>query len=775
MLMASGDAEGALAQLDIALGSLSGGDAAPAAMQRGAVLQRLGRVPEALSSFEVALAGAEACGDELTEARTRANRGVMQGYAGEFAAALRDLDIAERLFRRNGMDLFAADCGHNRGFVSARRGDLVQALRLFAAARADYERLGVRRPNARLDECEALLAARLAPEALRAATDAEHELRAGGQLADAAEASLLRARACEIAGDFVQAAAAASAAETAFEAQARPPWSAVARAVRVRAEVRGGHPPRPGAALEVALELARQGWVIEAAEAAVMAGRVAIAAGDAPVVRRALELGGQFRHSRLARARTPGWHAEALRRAWEGDPQGARRAARRALAAATQGAAVLGATDLRTSSTGNAVEVAELGMELAMLDARPATVLAWAEMWRANAVSLPPARPPSDPELAEDLAQLRHVASQLRDDTLAGHDVADASRLQSLLEQKVTRRARLVSGSAEPLPGHAGPPRLRDVRSRLGAAVLVEFIEHSGQLSVLTVDSRRASVCHIGPVDPLADDVATLRFGLARALSPRTRPASRAAARSSAAAAAARLDAALLTSVPDRSRPVVVVPSGPLHALPWAALAGCRDRPVTVVPSVKAWLRAVDVAPTGQAIALVAGPGLAGAEAEIGELHERYPRADVLTASSATVVTVGDALQQADVAHIAAHGHFRSDNPMFSSLTLADGALTVYELEAMSRLPRLVVLSACDVGRSEVRPGNEVLGVVSAFLSLGTATLVASVLPVPDEVAAATSVAFHDRIIAGDTAAVALAKVQAGLDAGGPFVCFGAG
>lgn len=776
VLMASGDADGALAQLDVAIAVLSGRDAAAAAMQRGAVLQRLGRVHDALTSFELALAGAVECGDEVTEARTRANRGVLQGYAGKFAAATRDLEVAERLFRRNDMELFAVDCEHNLGFVSARSGDVLKALRLFTTARAAYDRLDVGRPNARLDECEALIAVRLAPEARRAATEAERELRAGGQLADAAEAGLLRARACEIAGDFEEAAAAAAMAEEAFRAQGRPPWSALARAAKVRADVHRGRPPDPAIALEVALELVLQGWAVEGAEAAVLAAHVAVAAGDLAVASRALEAGATSRSHRLARARVAGWHAFALQRAGEGDGAGARRAARRALVAAAQAAAAFGATDLRTSSSGSASEVAELGIELAMVDARPATVFAWAELWRANAVSLPHARPPADPELATDLAELRHLASRLRDDTLAGHAIADATQHQSVLEHKVARRARLVPGYHGLTPERpVRPPQLRDVRSRLGAAVLLELIEHAGQLSVLTIDSRRASVRRLGPLAPVADDVATLRFGLARVLSPRTRPASRDAVRASAAAAAARLSSTILASVPDRARPLVIVPTGALHALPWAALPGCRDRPVTVVPSTKAWLRAAAVEPAGDGVALVAGPGLAGAQAEIAALCARYPGAEALTASRASVARVSEALERADVAHIAAHGHFRSDNPMFSSLALADGALTVYDLEAMVRLPRLVVLSACDVGRSEVRPGNEVLGVVSAFLSSGTSTLVASVLPVPDEVAAATSVAFHDRVLAGDTAATALASAQSGLHGQAPFVCFGAG
>jgi CHAT domain len=61
-------------------------------------------------------------------------------------------------------------------------------------------------------------------------------------------------------------------------------------------------------------------------------------------------------------------------------------------------------------------------------------------------------------------------------------------------------------------------------------------------------------------------------------------------------------------------------------------------------------------------------------------------------------------LDGARLAHIAAHGVFRSDNPMFSHLRLVDGPLTVYELERLARPPRTVILSACDSALSAVHP-----------------------------------------------------------------------
>jgi hypothetical protein len=129
----------------------------------------------------------------------------------------------------------------------------------------------------------------------------------------------------------------------------------------------------------------------------------------------------------------------------------------------------------------------------------------------------------------------------------------------------------------------------------------------------------------------------------------------------------------------------------------------------------------------------------------------------------------------------AAHGRFRADNPLLSRLQLADGPLTVYDLEALQRPPGCLVLSACDAGVSDVRPGDELMGLAAAVLALGTRTLVASVLPVADAATRPLMLALHEGLCLGMTPAEALARAQAapigGHDAvaAASFVCLGAG
>ena len=168
---------------------------------------------------------------------------------------------------------------------------------------------------------------------------------------------------------------------------------------------------------------------------------------------------------------------------------------------------------------------------------------------------------------------------------------------------------------------------------------------------------------------------------------------------------------------------------------------------------------------------LVAGPRLSHAAAEVEALAPGMPHPTVLTSAAATVESTLALLPRVDVAHLATHGHHVPDNALFSALELADGRLHGYEVQTLPRVPRLVVLSACDVGRHDVRPGDESLGVASAFLGAGAGSVVASVTRVADAGAPAVMASLHHELGAGAAPAEALASAGAGTG----FVCFGAG
>jgi CHAT domain-containing protein len=216
------------------------------------------------------------------------------------------------------------------------------------------------------------------------------------------------------------------------------------------------------------------------------------------------------------------------------------------------------------------------------------------------------------------------------------------------------------------------------------------------------------------------------------------------------------------------------VPTGALHAMPWSALPSLRGRPVVVAPSAAVWLGLEARPRRAGGVVLAAGPRLPHAEAEIRELAAAREDATVLAGADATAVALLTALDGAGLGHIACHGHFRADSPLFSSFELADGVVTALDLQRLRRAPETLVLSACDLALSDRRPGDELLGVAAALLGMGTRTIVASVVPVPDEAARRLMLDFHRRLVSGASSAAALAEAQAAEEMAG-FVCLGTG
>jgi CHAT domain-containing protein len=98
---------------------------------------------------------------------------------------------------------------------------------------------------------------------------------------------------------------------------------------------------------------------------------------------------------------------------------------------------------------------------------------------------------------------------------------------------------------------------------------------------------------------------------------------------------------------------------------------------------------------------------------------------------------------------------------MFSSLTLADGPLTVYDLETLATPPTTVVLPACNAGIASVSVGDELIGTASALLGIGVHHVVAPVTIVNDVATIEVMRWFHGHLAAGDPPSVALARTRA--------------
>ncbi|MGB7586636.1 MAG: CHAT domain-containing protein [Terriglobales bacterium] len=106
--------------------------------------------------------------------------------------------------------------------------------------------------------------------------------------------------------------------------------------------------------------------------------------------------------------------------------------------------------------------------------------------------------------------------------------------------------------------------------------------------------------------------------------------------------------------------------------------------------------------------------------------------------------------------HIATHGRFRQDNPMFSAIRMGDSFLSLFDLYQL-RLPvELITLSGCSTGLNAVAAGDELVGLARGLLHAGAQSLVLSLWDVHDKSTAEFMTVFYRQLQAGDGKAVAL-------------------
>ncbi len=760
----------ALAEIGRALSALDGLPLARARMQHGILLRRLGRDEQALAAYTSALASFRRHDDRLWQARALTNRGVLQTYRGAFAQARADLGRAEQLYRELSLPGAAAQAQHNLGFVAASSGDIVTALTWYDKADEHFRRSGARPAEALIDRAELLLAARLLPEAHQVAQEAV-EIAAAARLGTLLpQARLLQAQTALAAGDAEAAREPARLARRAFGRQHRDRWAVHAEYLQARAA-----PGRRTARLRaLAGALDAAGWPEQALEA-----RLYAAEGGDPAA--LADLAAVVPGRGTARLRIRACHAQALSRLHQGDLAGARRALRAGLRLLDQYRAALGATELRVLSSAEGGDLAALGVRLALSQRSARQVLTWAERWRAATLRLPPSTPHDDPDLVRELAQLRRVTAELAGDSLDAIRRARPLQRQRALEDAIRRRTWRADPGASPVDA---PGSVDEITAGLGPRALVELVEQDGRLLAVVVAGGRVRLCPLLDAAALGPEIAALRFAMRRLVLRYGSPASLAAAEAAARHGLRQLDDWLLKPLTGLTgdRDLVVVPTGALQALPWAALPSCAGRPVTVAPSATAWARgtANRRADLDERFVLVAAARPDHAIGEVQALAKLAPGAHLLVGPQATVAATLAAIDGARRVHLAAHGGFRADNPLFSHLDLADGPLTVHDLTTLRRAPDLVVLSACDTGLSAVHPGDELMGLTAALLGAGARTLVASTGPVDDEATRELMLGLHERLRAGHDPATALAAAQAAAPVerwatAYSFSCFGSG
>ncbi|MFF9087691.1 CHAT domain-containing protein [Streptomyces sp. NPDC014991] len=777
-LVHAGRTRQGLASFERGVARGSGHTRARVLFRRAYVWWVLGRHREALEDVRRALPVLRQTGDDIWTARALTLRATVHLALGTVDRAVADFTAAERLWDTTGQEHDKADAVESRGLAAFRSGDIPAALRLLDEAEERYAKLGTPTYNLSIRRCEVLMAAGLAPEALAEADAAGAVLdRIGGQSTRRAELLLAAAWAARSAGDPHTAIARAAVAVRLFAAQRRTWWETHARLVLIEARVAAGRRSGRlvGDAAAVAERLASFGSPA-AAEASLLAGRIALELGWTADAERHLAVAARSRNCGRPPARMTGWAAQALRARAAGSRRGVLEACRRGLDVLDDHRMTLGASELRAHATAQGAELAALAQEVSLAQGSPRRLLVWSERWRATVLSAPPARPPHDPALLSGLTAYREIAARAETARMEGRPVPALEREQRRLEREIRSRTRHMGGAATGAGDRLDVARLLD---RLGDGWLVELAVVDGRVHVLLCGQGRVRRFAGGSLAEAVAEAGHVQAGLRRLAHPGAE-----ARLPLVEAAGRRLQELLLAGAAKclGPGPVVIVPPGALHRVPWALLPALRERVLSVSPSAGSWLRAreTEPPPEGRPV-LVRGPGLATGGAEVPELAGRYGTATVLEGDDAQVPRVLAELDGAALAHLAAHGTFRADSPLFSALRMADGPLIVHDFERLSRSPYRIILSSCDTARLASVGADELLGLVTALLPLGTAGVVASSAPVNDAAVVPLMLALHKGLGAGLSLAEALRDARTALpgDAvhqatGWAFAAFGA-
>ncbi len=212
-------------------------------------------------------------------------------------------------------------------------------------------------------------------------------------------------------------------------------------------------------------------------------------------------------------------------------------------------------------------------------------------------------------------------------------------------------------------------------------------------------------------------------------------------------------------------RHLIIAPHGVLHHLPFHALIGADQRyliddfTISYAPSASIFSLCADRPASTSEESLVFGvPDLHTPEIqqEVCQIAQILPNSRLFVGSSATAQVLRDRAPRSRIIHLASHGLFRSDNPLFSSIQLGDSRLSLLDLYDFQIPADLVTLSGCSTGMNEIIGGDELVGLVRGLLYAGARSLLVSLWEVHDKSTSLFMKYFYKSLVTGADKATAL-------------------
>jgi CHAT domain-containing protein/tetratricopeptide (TPR) repeat protein len=384
--------------------------------------------------------------------------------------------------------------------------------------------------------------------------------------------------------------------------------------------------------------------------------------------------------------------------------------------------------------------------------------------------------------LREELNWLYNQNTQLLEyagnaDSVTIPDIQAAMRERELGMMEINRQLRQRSDPSYTLPHRSMVVGdLAALQRDLGhESVLIEYFAINGELVAFIVDATRIEVAqHLGSeqeidqlVSQLHYQIDSLRYSEEHLQNHVEQLTQR------ALYYLQRLYAALLKPLEPYlgSRRLIIVPYRTLHYVPFHALHTgseyvVEQREVCYAPSALVLRQCLTRPYRALQNALLVGVGDVHTPhiyEEIAALGALLPNPTTLLDEQATRTALFELAPAVDILHLACHGQFRPDNPLFSSLRLGDSWLTVSDMYALNLRCSLVALSACETGVADVAPGDELLGIARGFLSSGIPSLLVSLWAADDASTAVLMQEFYASLMEGERPAAALRLAQLAL------------
>ena len=722
----------------------------------GNILCRQDRFDEALALYERAFEQLSGKGEPPDVAAVLSNMALCHINLNDFEKALQTYHAARTYCDGHDMPLLVVQADYNIAYLYYLRGEYTRALELYRAARERSELLGDGYHSALcdLDRAEMYLELNLGDEAGELAERALTRFDDLGMTYEAAKALTYVALATSRQGNRHDAQELFDGARRLFTGEKNQVWLGLLDFYEALVLYRAGEHVRARKLCRTALARFARAFIPgRAALCELLLARLELQAGDLQASERACSAA----FERLAAAETPNLLYQAhsalgLVREAQGDRRRAHEAFQKADRSLEQ---------LRSHLQGDSLKVAFLEDKQAVYESLVAISLAFeptrgqmeaafgyiekaksrslSDLIAFRAGSLAPRVAGKATEAVHRLRQelnWHYRQSELEE---IGREKRTVRRREGsrqrirMLEKQLGRSLDELRRTDEEFSAlqSGAPIGLEEIRSSLAPdTILLEYYQARGQTYVCVVGRDRLNVVPLGPIAHVRSLMRLLQFQLAKfRLGPDYVGAFAERLQAATEMHLRELHAALIAPIRDQLQAahLVVVPHDALHFLPFHALFD-GDRflidqfTLSFAPSSSVYrlCRTKPAGSNGGALIMGVPDSLAPFIAdEVRAVAGVLPDACVFLGSEATAGQLQTHGGASRYVHIATHGMFRRDNPMFSSIRLGDGPLSVYDLYELRLSAELVTLSGCATGLSVVVGGDEQLGLVRGLLYAG--------------------------------------------------------